>query len=104
MRKTKRQSALGFAMLLAGTIMLGFSLVHIENLLPLCIMSAIACGAAAFAFMQIFSMRCPRCRKRLTIEPFPLQATPLANFLLWTGLEARCGTCHKVLRERAEKE
>lgn len=96
MTKIMKQSACGFLILLCGLITFGLALRG-QDILPFYLMFAGACGAVVLAFVIIFSMRCPLCGEKLAIAPFHPQATPLPNFLLWTGLEAKCWSCHKVI-------
>jgi hypothetical protein len=46
------------------------------------------------SFVLIGRMHCKACGNKLKISPFP-SYNQRPNFLLWTGVEARCGHCLK---------
>lgn len=98
MTRTMKVSATGFILLLIGFIFLGFALNRVDSLRLFGLMVTVGGGAVVLSYVLIVSLRCPHCGERLNIVPFPMHSNPLPNFFLWTGLEARCGSCRKVIR------
>ena len=80
MTKTMKHSAWGFLILLSGLITFSLALLKGQNILPFYLMFGSACGAILLAFVVIGSLRCPQCKEKLEIEPFP-SSNPLPKFI-----------------------